>query len=192
MASAATGYTLHVIAPTTEPGTYSFSVGGFTSPTGRTAPIDPSATEFRIAAASCQHYETGFYAAHRDIADWAPDLVVFLGDFMYEGDRRELGEQGRAPARRARADRPRRIPHPVRHLPLGPAAPGQPSRRAVARSIWDDHEVENDYAGVISENDDDPEVFAVAPGAGVPGLVGEHADSSRATVRAGRARRSRM
>ena len=38
--------------------------------------------------------QTGFYAAHRDIAEWAPDLVVFLGDFIYEN-------AGRARRRRA-------------------------------------------------------------------------------------------
>lgn len=81
---AAIGYSLHVTAPITEPGSYSFDVGGFRSPTGRAAPIDPNANEFRIAAGSCQNYQTGHYAAHRDIADWVPDLVVWLGDFIYE------------------------------------------------------------------------------------------------------------
>ena len=45
----------------------------------------PSATRCASRPTSCQHFETGYYAAHRDIAEWAPDLVVFLGDFIYEG-----------------------------------------------------------------------------------------------------------
>ena len=38
----------------------------------------------RLAVASCQHWEFGHYAAHRQIAAAAPDLVAFLGDYIYE------------------------------------------------------------------------------------------------------------
>ena len=43
---------------------------------------DPA--QLRLAAANCQHFESGFFAAYGDLAAWAPDLVVFLGDFIYE------------------------------------------------------------------------------------------------------------
>lgn len=157
--SPAIGYSLHVIVPTTEPGTYSFSAGGFTSPTGRTAPINPAATEFRIAAASCQHYETGFYAAHGDIAAWEPDLVVFLGDFMYEGAANELGG---AVVRQHEGPEPTDLDGYRARYATYLSDPQLQASRAAAPwlAIWDDHEVENNYAGVISENDDDPDIFA--------------------------------
>ena len=58
----------------------------------------------------CQHCETGFYAAHRDIAAWAPDLVVFLGDFIYEGAGTPIGRDRVRCPRRPRDHRPRRLP----------------------------------------------------------------------------------
>ena len=157
----AVGYTLHVVAPATEPGTFTFTVGGFTSPTGRTAPIDPNAGEFRIASASCQHYETGFYAAHGDIADWSPDLVVFLGDFIYEDSAREPGGDV---VRSHEGPEPMDLDGYRDRYGTYLSDPQLQASRAAAPwlAIWDDHEVENDYAALISENEgDDPAVFQV-------------------------------
>ncbi len=154
------GYSVHVVVPTTEPGTYFFTAGDFTSPTGRTAPIDPATSEFRLAAASCQNYETGFYAAHGDIADWAPDLVVFLGDFIYEGDARELGGEV---VRRHEGPEPTDLDGYRARYATYLSDPQLQASRAAAPwlVIWDDHEVENNYAGVVSENDgEDPADFA--------------------------------
>lgn len=158
---ASLGFSLHVLVPTTEAGSFSFSVGGFHSPVGRTAPVDPTVREFRIAAGSCQNYQTGHYAAHRDIAEWGPDLVVWLGDFIYEGGQ-------------IRADDPRRVRSHEGPEPMDLAAyraryatylsdPLLQRSRAAAPwlVIWDDHEVENDYAGLVSQNEgEDPAVFA--------------------------------
>lgn len=157
---ASIGGSVHVVVETRTPGAFLFSAGGWKSPSGATAPIDAAATEFRIAAASCQNYESGFYAAHRDIAEWQPDLVVFLGDFIYEGFNTEVQ------------------PGVVRlHEPFEPVDldgyraryaqylrdPQLQASRAAAPwlAIWDDHEVENNYAGLISEENADPAEFAV-------------------------------
>lgn len=66
---------------------YRFRADGFLSPVGRTrtAPApgtDPGTVTFAVA--SCQHFEEGWYHAHRFIAADEPDLVLFLGDYMYE------------------------------------------------------------------------------------------------------------
>ena len=70
---------------------YRFMAGDAVSPVGRTrtapAPGDMPAA-LKLAVASCQHWEFGAYAAHRHIAAAAPDLVAFLGDYIY--DTREL------------------------------------------------------------------------------------------------------
>ncbi len=66
---------------------YRFRVGEHISPVGRTH-VAPGADEpvegVRFAAASCQNYAAGYYAAHRDIAEQQPDFVVWLGDYIYE------------------------------------------------------------------------------------------------------------
>ncbi|QGU07906.1 Phospholipase D precursor [Corynebacterium occultum] len=64
---------------------------GHVSPTGRTrtAPaFEASPEQLNIAVASCANWESGFFSAYRDIAHRAfegeLDLVVFLGDYIYE------------------------------------------------------------------------------------------------------------
>lgn len=70
---------------------YRFMLGDAVSPVGRTrtAPApDAVPARLKLAVASCQHWEFGSYAAHRHIANATPDLVAFLGDYIY--DTREL------------------------------------------------------------------------------------------------------
>lgn len=66
---------------------YRFRVGRQLSPVGRTktAP-DPDAAigELTMAFASCQAWWEGWYTAHADLAKRQHDLVIFLGDYMYE------------------------------------------------------------------------------------------------------------
>src|SRR5687767_4553187 len=66
---------------------YRFMAGDAVSPTGRTrtAPA-PGASPPRLAFAfaSCQQYEQGYYGAYRHMAREDLDLVVFLGDYIYE------------------------------------------------------------------------------------------------------------
>lgn len=163
--SAELGYSVRVVVDLDGPATYRFSVPAFTSPEGRTAPIDPDTDEFRLATASCQHYETGHYAAHRDIAEWSPDLVVFLGDFIYEGDATESSDE-RPTARVHEGTEPGDLDGYRARYSTYLSDPHLQASRAAAPwlAIWDDHEVENDYAGLTSqpdgEADADPAVFA--------------------------------
>ena len=76
--------------------------GAWTSPVGVAPAVGDT---LRLAATTCQHFETGYYAAHRDIAEWAPDLVVFLGDFIYEGGVTTGRRRPRAQPSRRRAAR---------------------------------------------------------------------------------------
>ncbi|AGF73056.1 phosphodiesterase/alkaline phosphatase D [Corynebacterium halotolerans YIM 70093 = DSM 44683] len=64
---------------------------GHVSPTGRTrtAPdFDASPEQLNLAVASCANWESGFFSAYTDIANRAQagdlDLLVFLGDYIYE------------------------------------------------------------------------------------------------------------
>ena len=92
-ASAADGHSVHVTAAARRTVVVPVPRRRVHQPgrTGR-ARSAPATTSLRLASASCQHFETGFYAAHRDIAEWAPDLVVFLGDFIYEGASSPVGD----------------------------------------------------------------------------------------------------
>ncbi len=145
-ATAADGHSVHVVAALAGPVAYRFAAGGFTSPVGRAAPAGAADT-LRLAAATCQHWETGFYAAHRDLVAWEPDAVVFLGDFIYEGASRPVGED------RVRShDGPEPVDLPgyrARYAQYLSDGDLRASRAACPWFvIWDDHEVENNYAAL--------------------------------------------
>lgn len=66
---------------------YRFQCGDAISRTGRTRTVPiPGArvSSMRVAIASCQRYEHGYYTAYRHMAAQSPDLVVHLGDYIYE------------------------------------------------------------------------------------------------------------
>jgi len=95
-APAEDAHSVHFIAKGLAPNTeyfYQFYVGEDASPIGRTrtAPAPGDERTIRLAVASCQHFEAGYYAAYADIARSLPDLVVHLGDYIYEYGPRPLG-----------------------------------------------------------------------------------------------------
>ena len=89
-------YCVTVDATGLRPGTtywYRFASAGATSSLGRTrtAPAPGASGEaVRVAAFSCQRWTHGYYTAHADLAaradhpDTDVDLVVCLGDYVYE------------------------------------------------------------------------------------------------------------
>ncbi|MDH2429604.1 alkaline phosphatase D family protein [Sphaerisporangium sp. TRM90804] len=82
-------HTVHVEVDGLRPGReyfYRFRAGGDLSPAGRTrtAPAPGTSGAFTFAAVSCAQYEHGFYTAYRRMAEQEPDVVVHLGDYVYE------------------------------------------------------------------------------------------------------------
>ncbi|MFD5318530.1 alkaline phosphatase D family protein [Streptomyces sp. NPDC127098] len=66
---------------------YRFRCGGFISPVGRTktAPSpEQLVPRLSLAFASCQAIWEGWYTAYRDLAARRHDVVLFLGDYIYE------------------------------------------------------------------------------------------------------------
>jgi len=81
-------YTVKVDAAGLAPGTsycYRFIANGVTSPVGctRTLPVG-AVSEFKMAVASCSNYPQGFFHAYRHIAESDIDVVLHLGDYLYE------------------------------------------------------------------------------------------------------------
>ncbi|MDQ3165373.1 MAG: PhoD-like phosphatase N-terminal domain-containing protein, partial [Actinomycetota bacterium] len=67
---------------------YRFRYRGDLSPVGRTrtAPVGGShPRQLSFAVASCQAWQDGFYSPYRHLAEDDLDLVVHLGDYIYEG-----------------------------------------------------------------------------------------------------------
>ncbi|MBQ5947779.1 alkaline phosphatase [Massilia sp. ST3] len=126
---------------------YRFMLGDAVSPVGRTrtAPA-PGALPamLKLAVASCQHWEFGSYAAHRHIAGSAPDLVAFLGDYIYEWGPYQLQH----PQRVVRTNESFTLADYRRRYAQYKSDPDlQAAHRAAPWIVtWDDHEVANDYA----------------------------------------------
>ena len=160
-AEPAWGHSVHAEPGGLEPGReywYRFHAAGATSPVGRTktAPaLDADVQSLRFAFMSCQHYEQGHYGAYRQVAADAPDLVLHLGDYIYESPSRE------APVRRHEGPEPVTLSdYRVRHAQYKTDALLQAAHAAAPWAVvWDDHDVDNDYANDRSQDLDDPAWF---------------------------------
>jgi len=131
---------------------YRFMHGNAVSPVGRTrtAPAAGARPQrLRMAVASCQHWEFGSYGAHRHIAASEPDLVLFLGDYIYEWGPYQL----RHPARAVRSHESFTLGDYRRRYAQYKSDPDLQAAHQAAPWIvtWDDHEVANDYAGLRDE-----------------------------------------
>ena len=85
------GHSVHAEVDGLRPGAwywYRFKAGRDLSPVGRTrtAPDHGARTDrLAFALTSCQLYESGFFTAHRHMAAEDLDLVIQVGDYIYEG-----------------------------------------------------------------------------------------------------------
>ncbi|MEO8486724.1 MAG: alkaline phosphatase D family protein [Betaproteobacteria bacterium] len=124
---------------------YRFTSGDARSETGRTrtAPAPGGGETLSFAIASCQRWDDGHYAAWRHLADESPDLVVFLGDYIYESAPR----RGRVRTHVGTGAARTLDDYRARYAQYKSDAN---LRRIHATAPWivtmDDHEVENDYA----------------------------------------------
>lgn len=126
---------------------YRFMVGDAVSPVARTrtAPAaDTMPAALRFAFASCQHWEFGHYAAHRHIAAAAPDLIAFLGDYIYEWGHYDLAHP-QAPRQRSNESFSL-AQYRARYAQYKSDRYLQAAHHAAPWIVtWDDHEVANDY-----------------------------------------------
>jgi alkaline phosphatase D len=155
------GFSVHAELRGLAPGRdywYRFAAGDARSAIGhtRTAPaISASIPRLRVALASCQQYEHGYYAAYRHMLSDQLDCIVHVGDYIYEhswGDhlvrRHEAAESYTLEDYRAR-------------YALYRSDPDLAAAHAACPWLvmWDDHEVDNDYVSDISRDGADPHVF---------------------------------
>ena len=103
----------------------------------------------RFAFASCQHYETGFFTAYRHMAAEDLDVVFHLGDYIYEGPGRDTRCASITGSRSMTLEDYRN-----RYAQYKTDPDLQAAHAAFPWIVtWDDHEVDNNYAGDISENE---------------------------------------
>ncbi len=138
---------------------YRFLAGDAVSPIGRTrtAPAaGTAAARLRFAFASCQHYERGYYSAYKHMVRDDLDLVVFLGDYIYESSARINTVRSHE-----RTEEPVALDEYRNRYAQYRSDPDlQAAHQAFPWIVtWDDHEVDNDYAGDRQEDGAAPEEF---------------------------------
>lgn len=159
---------------------YQFRAGNELSPVGRTRTFPAAGTDvdrLRFAFVSCQHYEQGLYTAFDHMVREDIDFGMHLGDYIYEN-----------------AGGPNRVRQHVGgelmtledYRNRYAQYKSDPALRAVHEAfpwivVWDDHEVDNNYAGFTSEHDDPVEEFARRRAAGYQAYY-EHMPLRRTSI----------
>ena len=138
---------------------YRFRFGAFETPIGRTrtAPGPDTDRDIRFLNAGCQNFEHGHFTAWRHAAaEEQIDFVFHYGDYIYEYAGRQSGSRGWGPVVRTH--------HGGETLTLDDYRSRYAQYRtdpdlAAAHAAhpfvvtYDDHEVENNWVGLISQRD---------------------------------------
>ncbi|MEV0676352.1 alkaline phosphatase D family protein [Actinosynnema sp. NPDC050436] len=150
-------HSVHVEVTGLQPGReyhYRFRALGFVSGVGRavTAPAPGTSPALTMLFTSCSHYEAGYFTAYRRMAEENPHLVLHLGDYLYEGAASTTNVRKHAPSPEISglAD------YRVRHAQYKTDPDLQAAHAAAPwLVVWDDHELENNYANLV-RNDSSP------------------------------------
>ncbi|HKY67439.1 MAG TPA: alkaline phosphatase D family protein [Acidimicrobiales bacterium] len=162
VADARWAHSVHVDVTGLRPGTwyfYRFIVGDQVSPVGRTrtAPAaGVAADRLRFLFASCQNWQQGYWPLWAHAPSDDPDLVVHLGDYIYEG-----GISASA-VRRHNSTEVRDLAGYRNRYGLYKGDPALQAAHAACPWIvtWDDHEVENNYADLVAQDPTEVPDFA--------------------------------
>jgi alkaline phosphatase D len=129
---------------------YRFRANGQISQVGRTrtAPAVGTSPALTMLFASCAHYASGYYTAYRRMAEENPDLILHLGDYIYESGASEV--RAHLPAKEITSLADYRVRHAQYRSDVDLQAAHHVAPWVV---VWDDHEVENNYAAMVREND---------------------------------------
>ncbi|NHC44155.1 alkaline phosphatase D family protein [Motilibacter aurantiacus] len=165
--SPALGHSVHVEVEGLQPDReyyYQFRYHGHYTPVARTRTLPaPGAAvnDLTFAFVSCQDYSSGYYPSYRFIAEDDLDLVVHLGDYVYEGSIGADGGNRRTPVPAAARPAPRTLDQWRMRYALYKSDPDLQAAHAAHPFLvtWDDHEVVNDYAG--TEANRQPDISAL-------------------------------
>jgi alkaline phosphatase D len=185
-ATAALGHSVHVELTGLEPARwywYQFTTGGVDSPIGRTrtAPAaGASPKKLSFAVASCQNYPAGYFTALGHLAKEDLDLVVHLGDYIYEG-----GVGNNTPRKHNSTEVADLTAYRNRYALYKTDPDLQAAHAAFPWVVtWDDHEVENNYANLNRANQNPPGDFRVRRAAAYQAYY-EHQPLRRASLPGG-------
>ena len=169
------GHSVHVEVSGLKPGVrywYRFFSGQATSRAGtvRTTPAPgASAQRVRIGVAGCQHYEAGLYTAYQHLSrEPELDAIFHYGDYIYEGPSSAGCPVSSTGAQRTRACFRSHVGEEIyslddyrRRYAQYKTDPDLQAAHAAAAFLpsYDDHEIDNNWAGHEDQDGTPPAVF---------------------------------
>ena len=181
------GHSVHVEVDGLKPDRwyfYQFKAGSEVSQVGRTRtapPADALPEKLRFSFVSCQHWEAGFYTGYEHMLNENLDLVIHLGDYIYEGPAKESRVRSHVGAKLDSL-----ISYRHRHAQYKTDPALQMMHAAAPWLVtWDDHEFENNCAGAISENEGTSEADFLARRARAYQAYYEHMPLRRSALPSG-------
>ncbi|GAB2956225.1 alkaline phosphatase D family protein [Nonomuraea fastidiosa] len=140
---------------------YRFRVGPYVSPLGRarTAPHPLSyGGALAMAFVSCAQYEHGYFTAYRRLAEEHPDLVLHLGDYQYEYTKNSYTIPGGNVRHHEGPETETLANYRQRHAQYKTDPDLQAAHAAAPwLVVWDDHELDNNWAGEVPEKPEIPQ-----------------------------------
>ena len=167
LATADLGHSVHVELQHLQPDRwyfYRFMAGDAISSIGKTRTFPKagaSAVKLKIAYASCQRWEAGYFTAYKHMLAEKLDAVLFLGDYIYEYPGNPVSAV--------------RLPSSTSSVGFVLTLDDYRSRYAQYKSdvdlqamhaacpwllTWDDHEVQNDYASLTAGDSGIADIFS--------------------------------
>lgn len=132
---------------------YRFRCGDAESPIGRTRTtpaLDSMPDRLRFTFVSCQNYEQGLFTGYQHMMEDDLDLVIHLGDYIYEygGKDKQVRRHTEGEIKTLDDYRNRLAQYRTDEFLQGAHA------KFPWLVVWDDHEVDNNYVSDISEEKD--------------------------------------
>ncbi|WP_241683087.1 alkaline phosphatase [Actinomadura sp. J1-007] len=152
------GHSVHVELDGLRPGRdywYRFRAGDHLSPVGRarTAPRpDSFGPALAMGFVSCSQFEHGHFTAYRRLAEENPDLILHLGDYQYEYKKGAYTIPGGNVRDHEGPETVTLGGYRLRHAQYKTDPDLQAAHLAAPWAVvFDDHEVENNWAGWVPE-----------------------------------------
>jgi alkaline phosphatase D len=160
------GHSVHVELAGLEPGReyfYRFRAAGELSPIGRTrtAPANDASVEaLAFAFVSCSQYEHGYFTAYRHLAEEELEVMVHLGDYIYEYAPNVYDTEGGNVRLHSSREITTLEDYRNRHAQYKTDPDLQAAHAAFPWIMtWDDHELDNNWADEVPEDGQPRDAF---------------------------------
>lgn len=137
---------------------YQFNYNGENSPVGRTKTLATNPEELKIGIVSCSNFEAGYFNAYESLAKKDVDVIVHLGDYIYEYGPGTYGDTSLTRTHIPNHEIIKKEDYRKRYAQYRK----DPALQLVHQNhpfitIWDDHEIANDAYETGAQNHQEEE-----------------------------------